>query len=156
MIKNRVIKFGNNIDTDQIIGARYLRFESIDEMVKYTFEFDENFVKNFKSGNIIVGDENFGCGSSREQAPAVLKKIGVSAILAKSFARIFYRNAINLGIPVIKCSDYEIDNFDEITIDMNKGIICNNSTGKNFNFQPFPEFLQNIIKAGGVINFRKQ
>ena len=155
MINSRIIKFGNNIDTDQIIPAQYLRLETIIDMAPYTFLHDKNFTENFKEGFIIVGDENFGCGSSREQAPAVLRDRGVTAIIAKSFARIFYRNAINLGILLIKCSSTnEFSNLDEISIDLNKDAIVNLSTNRTYSFEPFPIFILNILKAGGIVAYK--
>lgn len=155
MIRNKVIRFGSNVDTDQIIGAKYLRLENISDMVKYTFEFNENFVGYFKPGYLLAGDDNFGCGSSREQAPAVLKQIGVSAIIAKSFARIFYRNSINLGIPLITCPDFDIENLDELQINLDKGIVENCTNHKTFPFEPLPAFMQEILNAGGIVRHRE-
>lgn len=151
-MKNKVIKFGDNVDTDQIIPARHLSLLSIKNMAKYTFEFDKNFQEHFEKGYIIVARNNFGCGSSREQAPTVLKYRGVSAIIAKDFARIFYRNCINLGIPVIECEKVdEIDNLDEIEIDINNGIIKNISQKEEYKIKPFPKYIQDILEAGGII-----
>lgn len=156
MINNRIIKFGNNIDTDQIIPAQYLQLETIKDMAPYTFLHDKNFKENFKEGFILVGDENFGCGSSREQAPAVLRECGVTAIIAKSFARIFYRNAINLGIPLIQCSStHEFSNLDEICIDLDQGTIINLSTNQTYSFEPFPLFILDILKAGGIVAYKR-
>lgn len=156
MIKGRAIKFGDNIDTDQIIPAQYLSMLKISDMTKYTFEYDDNFVANFTSGDICVGGDNFGCGSSREQAPAVLKYLGVSAIVAKDFARIFYRNCINLGIPVIGCKyTDEISNLDEISIDIEKGNLQDITTGKTYEIVPFPKFVQDVLNAGGIINYKR-
>ncbi len=144
-------KFGDNIDTDIIIPARYLPLP-ISEAKMFTMEpIRQNFPKKIKKGDIIVGGSNFGCGSSREQAPLVLKELGVSAIIAASFARIFFRNAINLGIPVIECSNIQqnVNDNDIVDIDLNSGlIICN---GRSFNGSKIPAFLMEIIEAGGLI-----
>lgn len=156
MIEGKAIKFGDNIDTDQIIGSQYLSIGTIKEMSNYTFENYENFKDNFMGGDIIVGGENFGCGSSREQAPAVLKEKGVSAIIAKSFARIFYRNSINLGILLIENKNTdEIDELDSIHIDINEGVIRNKTKNKIYTIKPLPEFVLNILNSGGLVNYMK-
>ncbi len=157
MISNKVIKFGDNIDTDQIIPAQYLRLATIEDMAPHAFEHDMNFVNNLKEGYILVGGENFGCGSSREQAPAVLLSRGVTAIVAKSFARIFFRNSINLGLPLIQCPDTdEFSNLDEISIDFDEGSIANRTTGYTCGFEPLPPFIKNILDAGGVVSLYTQ
>lgn len=146
--------FNSDVDTDQIIASQYLLLPNIDEMKGHAFEsLDGNFAKEVKPGDIIVADENFGCGSSREQAPAVLKALGVKAIVAKSFARIFYRNAINIGLPVIVSKDmYDCVNAkDEAKLDMDKGIIT--VKDKQFPCTKLPEYMQNILNAGGLIAF---
>ncbi len=149
-----IFKFNSDVDTDQIIASQYLLLPNIDEMKGHAFEsLDGNFAKEVKPGDIIVADENFGCGSSREQAPAVLKALGVKAIVAKSFARIFYRNAINIGLPVIVSKDmYDCVNAkDEAKLDMDKGIIT--VKDKQFPCTKLPEYMQNILNAGGLIAF---
>lgn len=149
-----IFKFNSDVDTDQIIASQYLLLPNIDEMKEHAFEsLDGNFAKEVKPGDIIVADENFGCGSSREQAPAVLKALGVKAIVAKSFARIFYRNAINIGLPVIVSKDmYDCVNAkDEAKLDMDKGIIT--VKDKQFPCTKLPEYMQNILNAGGLIAF---
>ncbi len=157
MIKNKVIKFGDNIDTDQIIPAQYLSMATIQDMAPHTFEFYENFTNDFKPGDIIAGNENFGCGSSREQAPAVLKERGVSAVVAKSFARIFYRNAINLGILLVECEKAdEIRHGDILEIDPQKGIIRNITAKSDYEITPLPPFMQEILNCGGIIKYLEQ
>lgn len=149
-----IFKFNSDVDTDQIIASQYLLLPNIDEMKGHAFEsLDGNFAKEVKPGDIIVADENFGCGSSREQAPAVLKALGVKAIVAKSFARIFYRNAINIGLPVIVSKDmYDCVNAkDEAKLDMDKGIIT--VKDKQFPCTKLPGYMQNILNAGGLIAF---
>jgi len=153
MIRNQAVKFGSNVDTDQIIGAHHLKLATIQEMVPYTFEMDERFVRDFKSGNIVVGERNFGCGSSREQAPAVMKAIGISAVIAKSFARIFYRNAINLGIPVLVCAQSDqINHGDHLLIDVENGTITNETNQAIYQFEPLAPFIKDILEQGGIVN----
>jgi 3-isopropylmalate/(R)-2-methylmalate dehydratase small subunit len=150
MIQGKAIKFGNNIDTDQIIGAQYLCLPTIKEMSQYTFENYPHFVTEFTKGDIIVGEDNFGCGSSREQAPAVLKEKGVGAIVARSFARIFFRNAINLGIMLIGCPEAcEIKHLDKLEIDNNQ--ICCRTTGREFPIIPLPDFIRALVEQGGIL-----
>lgn len=150
-IKGRVWKFRDSIDTDVIIPGRYLRTFSLDELASHVMEGeDPKFAENVEQGDIIVAGWNFGCGSSREQAPVALKHAGVDAIVAKSFARIFYRNAINVGLPVI-VADIEADKGDQLRIDLAEGIIQNLTTGKNFNIQPFHDFMLGILEDGGLV-----
>ena len=150
-IKGKVWKFRDSIDTDVIIAGRYLRTFSLDELASHVMEAeDPDFAKNVGNGDIIVAGWNFGCGSSREQAPVALKHAGVAAVVAKSFARIFYRNAINVGLPVI-VADIEVDNGDELTIDLENGLIKNNSTGKSVAIQPFNLFMLEILQDGGLV-----
>lgn len=157
MIKGKAICFGDNIDTDQIIGGRYLSLPKIVDMIPYAFKDYTNFTSNYTSGDILVGCNNFGCGSSREQAPAVLKEMGIGAIIAKDFARIFYRNSINLGILIIECKEADkINEMDNLEIDLDNGIILNKSKNENYKIEPIPEFMFNILKCGGIINFKKQ
>lgn len=150
-IKGKVWKFRDSIDTDVIIPGRYLRTFSLDELSSHVMEGEDlEFAKNVQKGDIIVAGWNFGCGSSREQAPVALKHAGVDAIVAKSFARIFYRNAINVGLPVI-VADLEADTGDEVLINMEKGVVQNISTGKNVAIQPFHNFMLEILQDGGLV-----
>jgi 3-isopropylmalate/(R)-2-methylmalate dehydratase small subunit len=158
LLKGKVHKYGKNIDTDAIIAARYLNTIDPIELAKHCFEdIDADFVKRVKKGDIIVADENFGCGSSREHAPIAIKGAGISCVIAKSFARIFYRNAINIGLPILECPEAvdDIKNGDEVEVDLIKGLITNLSTNHNFSSNPFPEFMQELIDKGGLINFVK-
>lgn len=152
--KGKVFKYNDNVDTDVIIPARYLNTADAQELAQHCMEdIDTDFVKNVKPGDIMVAGWNFGCGSSREHAPLVIKTCGVGCVIAKSFARIFYRNAINIGLPILECPEAadEISAEDEVSVDFNTGEICNITTGKKYQAQPFPEFIQNIIKKGGLL-----
>ncbi len=150
-IKADVIKYGNNVDTDVIIPARYLNTSNAEELAAHCMEdIDKTFVKRVKKGDVIVAGDNFGCGSSREHAPLAIKTSGIACVVAKSFARIFYRNAINIGLPIIEC-DADIDEGDVIEIDFVDGILVNTTKGKEYSFPPFPPFLQNIIEKGGLM-----
>lgn len=152
IIKGKAWTFGENIDTDVIIPGRYLRTFNPQDLADHVLEGERpDFTQNVKSGDIIVADENFGCGSSREQAPVAIKTAGVSAIVAKSFARIFYRNAINIGLPVI-VSDIKVQDGDIINIDLSKGTLVNESTGEKKTFEPFKEFMLSILEDGGLVN----
>ena len=152
IINGKTWTFGKNIDTDVIIPGRYLRTFNPQDLADHVLEGERpDFTKNVQSGDIIVADENFGCGSSREQAPVAIKTAGVSAIVAKSFARIFYRNAINIGLPVI-VSDIKASDGDIINIDLSKGILINKTTGESKTFEPFKEFMLNILEDGGLVN----
>lgn len=149
---SRVFKFNNDVDTDQIIASQYLLLPTIEDMKSHTFEsLDADFAKNAKEGDIIVAGDNFGCGSSREQAPSVLKALGIKAVVAQSFARIFFRNSINIGLPVIICNEaYEAINAgDEAEIDLSEGTITVN--GKVFYGTKLPEKMQEILNAGGLL-----
>ena len=151
-----VFKYGDNIDTDVIIPARYLNTQSAAELASHCMEdIDKSFVARVKAGDIMVGGENFGCGSSREHAPVAIKASGISCVIAKSFARIFYRNAINIGLPIIECPEAsrKINNGDEVEIDFHTGVIKDLTTGESFQGQAFPEFMQKIIAAEGLINY---
>ncbi|MGZ7134752.1 MAG: homoaconitase small subunit [Methanobacterium sp.] len=151
-IQGRVWKFGDNIDTDVIIPGRYLRTFSLDDLAEHVMEgIDPDFAKNVGKGDIIVADDNFGCGSSREQAPVALKHAGVSAIIAKTFARIFYRNAINIGLPVI-IAEINADNGDILKIDLEEGTIINVTTEETFKIEPFKKFMLDILKKGGLVH----
>ena len=150
----KVFKYGDNVDTDVIIPARYLNTSDANELAAHCMEdIDKDFVKNVKKGDIIVAGYNFGCGSSREHAPLVIKTCGTGCVIAKSFARIFYRNAINIGMPILECPEAcdEISAGDELSIDFDSGEIKDITTGKSYFAQPFPPFIQNIIKAGGLL-----
>ena len=152
--KGKVFKYGDNVDTDVIIPARYLNTSDAAELALHCMEdIDTEFVKNVSKGDIIVAGWNFGCGSSREHAPLVIKENGTGCVIAKSFARIFYRNAINIGMPILECEKAaeEIENGDNVSIDFDTGVITNHTTGKSYTAQPFPEFIQNIIKKGGLL-----
>ncbi len=157
--KGIVFKYGDNVDTDVIIPARYLNSSDPAELATHCMEdIDKDFIKNVKSGDIIVADKNFGCGSSREHAPIAIKAAGVSCVIADTFARIFYRNAINIGLPIIECPEASkgIDAGDEVEVDFDSGIIKNLTKGSSFKGQAFPEFMQKIIDAEGLINYINQ
>ena len=154
-----VFKYGDNVDTDVIIPARYLNATQGDELAKHCMEdIDKEFVNQVKSGDLIVADKNFGCGSSREHAPIAIKAAGVSCVIAETFARIFYRNAINIGLPIIECpaAAKGIEAGDEVEVDFDTGVITNVTKGTTFQGQPFPEFMQKIIKAEGLVNYINQ
>ncbi|MCX7759603.1 MAG: 3-isopropylmalate dehydratase small subunit [Hydrogenothermaceae bacterium] len=158
-IKGRVWKFKDDVDTDAIIPARYLVTTDPKELAKHVMEdADPTFPSKVKEGDIIVAGKNFGCGSSREHAPLAIKGAGISAVIAESFARIFFRNAINLGLLIIESPQAakEINEGDEVEIDVDKGIIRNITTGKEYTFRPLPESLQNIMKAGGLMEYAKE
>ena len=149
-----VHKYGDNVDTDVIIPARYLNTSSHKELAAHCMEdIDKDFVKNVKEGDIIVAEKNFGCGSSREHAPIAIKASGVSCVIASTFARIFYRNSINIGLPILECdaAAKDIQNGDEVKVDFDTGLITNLTTGKTYQAEPFPPFIQNIIKKGGLL-----
>lgn len=150
-----VYKYGDNVDTDVIIPARYLNTASHAELASHCMEdIDKNFVKSVKPGDIIVAAKNFGCGSSREHAPIAIQACGISCVIAESFARIFFRNSINIGLPILECPEAanEIRNGDEVTVDFDAGVIRDVTTGKTYQAQPYPPFLQNIIAKGGLLN----
>ena len=156
-IKGKVWKFGDHINTDDIIAARYLNTTEEKELASHCMEtIRPEFSKNVKKGDVIVAGENFGCGSSREHAPISIKGCGISVVIAKSFARIFLRNSINIGLPVIELKEAnEINENDEIEIDFEKGEIKNLTTGKTYKFPSYPEFLNEIIKHGGLMKWIK-
>ena len=156
--KGTVFKYGDNIDTDVIIPARYLNTQSSAELAAHCMEdIDKTFVDRVKAGDIMVGGENFGCGSSREHAPVAIKAAGIDCVIAKSFARIFYRNAINIGMPILECeaAAEEIRAGDEVKVDFDTGVITDITTGKTYTAQPFPPFIQNIIRCGGLLKSLK-
>lgn len=151
-----VHKYGDNVDTDVIIPARYLNVADMKELSAHCMEdIDADFVNKVKVGDIMVGGENFGCGSSREHAPIAIKAAGVSCVIAETFARIFYRNAINIGLPIIECAEASkgIDAGDEVLVDFDSGIIKNLTKGTEFKGQAFPPFMQKIIDAEGLVNY---
>ncbi len=154
-IEGKVWKFGKDIDTDLIIAARYLNTSVAEELAKHVMEdADPEFVKKMSKGDIIVAGENFGCGSSREHAPIALKAAGVAAVIAPTFARIFYRNAFNMGLPIFELQESaEIAEGDEISVDMNNGTITNKTSQKVYSFIPIPAFMQELIDAGGLMNY---
>ena len=154
--QGRVFKYGDNVDTDVIIPARYLNATKGEELAKHCMEdIDKDFVKKVQKGDIIVANKNFGCGSSREHAPLAIKCAGVSCVIAETFARIFYRNAINIGMPIIECPEAAkaISNGDQVEIDFDSGVITDKTTGQSFQGQAFPPFMQKIIEAGGLVNY---
>ncbi|MFV0518923.1 MAG: 3-isopropylmalate dehydratase small subunit [Lachnospirales bacterium] len=156
--KGYVFKYGDNVDTDVIIPARYLTSSDPEELKKYCMEdIDPTFSKKVKEGDIIVADYNFGCGSSREHAPIAIKASGISIVIAKTFARIFYRNAINTGLAILECEEAanNIVSGDEVSVDFNSGIITNLTKNEKYQAEPFPEFIQEIIKKGGLIQHTK-
>lgn len=158
-VKGNVFKYGNDVDTDVIIPARYLNTTSESELASHCMEdIDASFVKSVKQGDIIVAQDNFGCGSSREHAPIAIKASGVSLVIANSFARIFYRNAINIGLPILECPEAvkNIQAGDVVSCDLSTGEIVNESTGKTFQAEPFPEFIQQIIADGGLLKHLKK
>ncbi|MFR7762887.1 MAG: 3-isopropylmalate dehydratase small subunit [Eubacterium sp.] len=154
--EGRVFKFGSNVDTDVIIPARYLNVPDPAELAKHCMEdIDKEFVNKVSEGDIIVADKNFGCGSSREHAPIAIKAAGVSCVIAETFARIFYRNAINIGLPIIECPEAakNIEEGNEIEVDFDNGKIYNKTKNEEYQGQAFPEFMQKIISNGGLINY---
>ena len=154
--EGRVFKFGSNVDTDVIIPARYLNVPDPAELAKHCMEdIDKEFVNKVSEGDIIVADKNFGCGSSREHAPISIKAADVSCVIAETFARIFYRNAINIGLPIIECPEAakNIEEGNEIEVDFDSGKIYNKTKNEEYQGQAFPEFMQKIISNGGLINY---
>ncbi|MDE6889454.1 MAG: 3-isopropylmalate dehydratase small subunit [Eubacterium sp.] len=154
-----VFKYGDNVDTDVIIPARYLNSSDPKELAQHCMEdIDQEFVKKVQNGDIIVADKNFGCGSSREHAPLAIKASGVSCVIAETFARIFYRNAINIGLPIIECPEAAkgIAAGDEVEVDFDSGVIQNLTKGTQFQGQAFPPFMQKIIEAEGLVNYINQ
>lgn len=157
--KGQVFKYGDNVDTDVIIPARYLNTSDPKELAKYCMEdIDADFVNKVKDGDIIVANKNFGCGSSREHAPIAIKAAGVSCVIASTFARIFYRNSINIGLPILECEEAVkgIDAGNEVEVDFDTGVITNVTKGETYQGEAFPEFMQKIIKADGLVNYIRQ
>ncbi|MEE8835556.1 MAG: 3-isopropylmalate dehydratase small subunit [Eubacteriales bacterium] len=154
--EGKVFKYGDNVDTDVIIPARYLNSSDPAELAQHCMEdIDKEFVKKVQKGDIIVADKNFGCGSSREHAPIAIKAAGVSCVIAATFARIFYRNAINIGLPIIECPEAaeDIEAGDDVKVDFDTGIIADVTKGRQYRGQAFPPFMQKIITAGGLVNY---
>lgn len=154
--KGKVFKYGDNVDTDVIIPARYLNSSDPAELAAHCMEdIDKDFIKEVKKGDIIVANKNFGCGSSREHAPIAIKAAGISCVIAETFARIFYRNAINIGLPIIECpkASQAIKQGDEVSVNFDTGVITNLTTNESFQGQAFPPFMQKIIAAEGLINY---
>ena len=157
--QGKVFKYPDNVDTDVIIPARYLNTADAAELAKHCMEdIDAGFVDQVRPGDILVAGWNFGCGSSREHAPLVIKTCGTGCVIAKSFARIFYRNAINIGLPILECeaAAEEIQAGDRVDIDFDTGVITDRTTGKTYQAEPFPEFIQNIIRRGGLLASLKE
>ena len=155
----KIYKYGDNVDTDVIIPARYLNSFDAKELASHAMvDIDPDFAKTVENGDIIVAGKNFGCGSSREHAPIAIKASGISCVIAKSFARIFYRNAINIGLPILECpkASEQIDTADEIEINFDTGEIINHTKGESYQAEPFPAFIQNIMKHNGLMNAIKE
>lgn len=156
--QGNAFKYPDNVDTDVIIPARYLNTPDAQELAKHCMEdIDKNFVNEVKSGDVMVAGYNFGCGSSREHAPLAIKTSGIGCVIAKSFARIFYRNSINIGLAIMECEQAaeEINAGDEVEVDFDTGTIVNHTQNKKYQAQPFPDFIQNIIKSGGLLKSLK-
>ncbi|HEY8891465.1 MAG TPA: 3-isopropylmalate dehydratase small subunit [Clostridium sp.] len=159
MFKGKAIKYGNNVDTDVIIPARYLNTSNAKELASHCMEdIDKDFILKVKDGDIMVAGKNFGCGSSREHAPLAIKTSGISCIIAENFARIFYRNSINIGLPILECTEAarDIEEGNDVSVDVARGVIINNTKGKTYTAIPFPLFMQDIISAEGLINYLKE
>jgi 3-isopropylmalate/(R)-2-methylmalate dehydratase small subunit len=159
MIKGKVIKYGDNVDTDVIIPARYLNTSDPMELAQHCMEdIDTEFINKVKTCDIMTAGKNFWCGSSREHAPIAIKAAGIGCIIAETFARIFYRNAVNIGLPIVECREAaeDIDDGDEVSIDLKSGIITNITKNKTYTAVPFPEFMEEIMAADGLINYIKQ
>jgi len=158
MLKGNVLKYKDNVDTDVIIPARYLNTSDPKELAAHCMEdIDKDFSKRVKSGDIMVAGKNFGCGSSREHAPIAIKESGISCIIAETFARIFFRNSINIGLPILECPQAakEIEDGDEVTVDIISGEIVNVTKAKSYKAQPFPPFMMELMECGGLINYVK-
>lgn len=156
--EGKVFRYGDNVDTDVIIPARYLNTSAENELALHCMEdIDKEFVKKVEKGDVIVAGKNFGCGSSREHAPIAIKAAGVSCVIAATFARIFYRNSINIGLPILECEEAsrEIASGDEVSVDFATGLITDKTTGKAYQAEPFPPFMQDLIKAGGLAAYMK-
>lgn len=158
IVQGKVFKYGNDIDTDVIIPARYLNVTDPKDLASHCMEdIDKNFISEVKDGDIMVALKNFGCGSSREHAPIAIKAAGISCVIAKSYARIFYRNAFNIGLPILECEEAadKIQAGDEVTVDFKNGTIKNITKNETYQAEPFPEFIEQIINADGLVNYVK-
>ena len=158
-LKGKVFKYGPHVDTDAIVPARHLNLHEPADLAKHCMEdLDADFISKVKSGDIIVADDNFGCGSSREHAPVAIKASGISCVIAKSFARIFFRNAINIGLPLLECEEAarDIKAGDTVEVDLASGAITNLSSGKSFTSKAYPEFMMQIVQAGGLVAYTKK
>lgn len=156
--QGKVFKYGNDVDTDVIIPARHLNVTDPKELAKHCMEdIDKNFIQDVKEGDIMVALKNFGCGSSREHAPIAIKAAGISCVIAKSYARIFYRNAFNIGLPILECEEAadKIEAGDEVTVDFKNGTITNITKNETYQAEPFPEFIEQIINCDGLVNYVK-
>jgi len=158
-LKGKVFKYGSHVDTDAIVPARHLNLHEPADLAKHCMEdLDADFTGKVRSGDIIVADDNFGCGSSREHAPVAIKASGISCVIAKSFARIFFRNAINIGLPLLECEEAarDIKAGDTVEVDLASGAITNLSSGKSFTSKAYPEFMMQIVQAGGLVEYTKK
>ncbi|HBP37165.1 MAG TPA: 3-isopropylmalate dehydratase small subunit [Clostridiales bacterium] len=154
--RGKAFKYGANVDTDVIIPARYLNTADPAELARHCLEdLDRTFIERVRPGDVIVAGSNFGCGSSREHAPVAIKACGVSCVIAPSFARIFYRNAINMGLPILECAEAsaEVADGDELAVDFSTGVIRDLTTGRSYQAEPFPEFIRKIIAADGLVGY---
>ena len=157
--EGRIFRYGDNVDTDVIIPARYLNTSDRKELASHCMEdIDSTFVSSVKEGDIIVAGRNFGCGSSREHAPIAIKESGISCVIAATFARIFFRNSINIGLPILECPEAaeEIKAGDSVLVDFSTGVITDETTGKEYKAEPFPPFMQRLIEAGGLVPYIKE
>jgi len=158
-LAGKVWKYGDNVDTDAIIPARYLNVSETEELARHCMEdIDATFAGGVQPGDIIIAGENFGCGSSREHAPLAIKGAGVSCVVAENFARIFYRNAINVGLPILECAEAveEMESGDRLAVDLVDGVITNERTGRTYQTSPFPAFILEIIQAGGLVPYTRR
>jgi 3-isopropylmalate/(R)-2-methylmalate dehydratase small subunit len=159
ILKGKVHKYGANVDTDAIIPARYLNVSEASELAKHCMEdIDTDFMKKVKQGDVIVAESNFGCGSSREHAPVAIKAAGISVVIASSFARIFFRNGINIGLPLLESTEAsaDLDSGDIVEIDLEEGIIKNNTKNKTYKAKPYPDFMMDIVNAGGLVEHTRK
>ena len=157
--EGRIFRYGDNVDTDVIIPARYLNTSNRKELASHCMEdIDSTFVSSVKEGDIIVAGRNFGCGSLREHAPIAIKESGISCVIAATFARIFFRNSINIGLPILECPEAaaEIKAGDSVSVDFSTGVITDETTGKEYKAEPFPPFMQRLIEAGGLVPYIKE
>ena len=158
-IKGRVHKYGSNVNTDVIIPAQYLHISDAKELAKHCMEdLDRKFAKEVQPGDIIVGEANFGCGSSREHAPIAIKASGIACVIAKNFGRIFYRNALNIGLPILESEEVVegLENGDQVEVDLASGMVVNVNKRKSYQAKPYPEFMMQLITAGGLIEYTKR